>query len=391
MSQRTSVSRLVASPTTVGKLASPSRPTLSKTSTAAKRVSINPNPVTIPATADQTPIHTTTTTTSTTAATTVKGTIPVADTADPKKVKNVIVSVASPVATEHSYANNDKGNPQNATGKTDSSTDTSSSTSSESSSSEDSDTEDLQHVLNAAAMAASQLSGTAGKKKKGRPRKSTPQHHSTTSPVASTPKSASSSAETNGDSKNRKRGRGCGSCPGCLRDDCGKCQYCVDKPKFGGPGRKKQRCSLRVCSNFVSHRAQKPSGGCLNPSVLQVAAPGVKNSTHTPEAAMLASTGAQIAAASVHALATPTRPVKEIKQSAITPSAPPPPPAPAPSPVKKQTKTVATQPPLPSSSSAVTPTPPSAPQPKSSQVERCVSLCILTSLCLLENFRSSQV
>ena len=50
----------------------------------------------------------------------------------------------------------------------------------------------------------------------------------------------------------RKRGRGCGNCPGCLRDDCGTCAYCKDKPKFGGPGKKKQRCSLRVCSNFVS-------------------------------------------------------------------------------------------------------------------------------------------
>ena len=50
----------------------------------------------------------------------------------------------------------------------------------------------------------------------------------------------------------RRRGRGCGGCPGCTRDDCGKCNYCKDKTKFGGPGRKKQRCSLRICSNFVS-------------------------------------------------------------------------------------------------------------------------------------------
>ena len=49
----------------------------------------------------------------------------------------------------------------------------------------------------------------------------------------------------------KKRGRGCGACPGCLRDDCGKCSYCLDKTKFGGPGKKKQRCSLRLCSNFV--------------------------------------------------------------------------------------------------------------------------------------------
>ena len=50
----------------------------------------------------------------------------------------------------------------------------------------------------------------------------------------------------------KRRGRGCGGCPGCLRDDCGVCNYCKDKTKFGGPGRKKQRCALRVCSNFVS-------------------------------------------------------------------------------------------------------------------------------------------
>ena len=50
----------------------------------------------------------------------------------------------------------------------------------------------------------------------------------------------------------KRRGRGCGGCPGCLQEDCGKCNYCKDKTKFGGPGRKKQRCALRVCANFVS-------------------------------------------------------------------------------------------------------------------------------------------
>ena len=50
----------------------------------------------------------------------------------------------------------------------------------------------------------------------------------------------------------KRRGRGCGGCMGCMRDDCGKCNYCKDKTKFGGPGKKKQRCLLRVCSNFVS-------------------------------------------------------------------------------------------------------------------------------------------
>lgn len=42
-----------------------------------------------------------------------------------------------------------------------------------------------------------------------------------------------------------KRG-GC-ECAGCVQDDCGKCKYCTDMKKFGGPGRKKQRCVLRQC------------------------------------------------------------------------------------------------------------------------------------------------
>ena len=53
----------------------------------------------------------------------------------------------------------------------------------------------------------------------------------------------------------RKRGARCGNCPGCVREDCGKCDFCKDKPKFGGPGKKKQRCKLRTCSNFQHKKA----------------------------------------------------------------------------------------------------------------------------------------
>ena len=42
----------------------------------------------------------------------------------------------------------------------------------------------------------------------------------------------------------RKR---CGLCKGCNSDDCGTCLYCQDKPKFGGPGKKKQCCEQRKC------------------------------------------------------------------------------------------------------------------------------------------------
>ncbi|EOD06215.1 hypothetical protein EMIHUDRAFT_446541 [Emiliania huxleyi CCMP1516] len=39
----------------------------------------------------------------------------------------------------------------------------------------------------------------------------------------------------------------CGTCDGCKRADCGRCPNCKDKPKFGGPGVKKQACQYRGC------------------------------------------------------------------------------------------------------------------------------------------------
>ncbi|XP_062419964.1 methyl-CpG-binding domain protein 1b isoform X5 [Pungitius pungitius] len=47
--------------------------------------------------------------------------------------------------------------------------------------------------------------------------------------------------------KKRKR-RSCGECKACLcRKDCGTCDFCVDKPKFGGSNKKRQKCRLRQC------------------------------------------------------------------------------------------------------------------------------------------------
>ena len=51
-----------------------------------------------------------------------------------------------------------------------------------------------------------------------------------------------------------KRGKGCGECEPCNREDCGKCVHCLDKVKYGGPGKRKQKCSLRVCVNMISKR-----------------------------------------------------------------------------------------------------------------------------------------
>ena len=41
----------------------------------------------------------------------------------------------------------------------------------------------------------------------------------------------------------KMRSARCGQCRGCNSGDCGKCINCVDKPKFGGPGCRKQACT----------------------------------------------------------------------------------------------------------------------------------------------------
>ena len=51
-------------------------------------------------------------------------------------------------------------------------------------------------------------------------------------------------------SGSRRRIR-CGDCEGCLNNvDCQQCTYCLDKPKYGGPGRLKQCCLHRRCKNL---------------------------------------------------------------------------------------------------------------------------------------------
>ncbi|XP_053908200.1 methyl-CpG-binding domain protein 1 isoform X2 [Cuculus canorus] len=46
----------------------------------------------------------------------------------------------------------------------------------------------------------------------------------------------------------RRRLRRCGACVACLRPgDCGRCDFCRDKAKFGGRNRKRQKCRWRQC------------------------------------------------------------------------------------------------------------------------------------------------
>ena len=39
----------------------------------------------------------------------------------------------------------------------------------------------------------------------------------------------------------------CGQCYECAQEDCGTCASCMDKLKFGGPGKRKQACLKRRC------------------------------------------------------------------------------------------------------------------------------------------------
>lgn len=58
------------------------------------------------------------------------------------------------------------------------------------------------------------------------------------------------------------------ACDGCKKDNCGKCKFCLDMPRFGGPGKKK-RCESRKCTSkhyctdlFLSqiHYLHSPTG-----------------------------------------------------------------------------------------------------------------------------------
>merc|ERR1719477_471383 len=49
--------------------------------------------------------------------------------------------------------------------------------------------------------------------------------------------------------RRKKMGMRCGKCAQCNMSDCGKCKMCKNKVKFGGDGRMKQACSLKICNN----------------------------------------------------------------------------------------------------------------------------------------------
>jgi F-box/leucine-rich repeat protein 10/11 len=56
-------------------------------------------------------------------------------------------------------------------------------------------------------------------------------------------KSSSSSAP----SHLKKERVPCNICQACISPDCGRCHFCMDMPRFGGAGKLRQPCQLRLC------------------------------------------------------------------------------------------------------------------------------------------------
>jgi len=49
----------------------------------------------------------------------------------------------------------------------------------------------------------------------------------------------------------------CGRCTGCRRPHCGQCRFCVDMRRFGGEGKLRKSCTLRVCEQKKKMQKKK--------------------------------------------------------------------------------------------------------------------------------------
>ncbi|XP_012931413.1 methyl-CpG-binding domain protein 1 isoform X14 [Heterocephalus glaber] len=105
------------------------------------------------------------------------------------------------------------------------------------------------------------LRGKRGRRRGGSDSKMVAQRHSQAQalpppPAPEPPKPAELQPYTN-----RRQNRKCGACAACLRRmDCGRCDFCCDKPKFGGSNQKRQKCRWRQCLQFAMKRLLPSTG-----------------------------------------------------------------------------------------------------------------------------------
>ncbi|XP_023570677.1 methyl-CpG-binding domain protein 1 isoform X19 [Octodon degus] len=105
------------------------------------------------------------------------------------------------------------------------------------------------------------LRGKRGRRRGGSESKMVAQRHSQaqalpTPPATEPPEPAELQPYTN-----RRQNRKCGACAACLRRmDCGHCDFCCDKPKFGGSNQKRQKCRWRQCLQFAMKRLLPSTG-----------------------------------------------------------------------------------------------------------------------------------
>ena len=60
----------------------------------------------------------------------------------------------------------------------------------------------------------------------------------------------------------------CYQCKACTNKDCMNCKWCLDKKKYGGPGRLNKRCITRRCTNTrivaTNIRNENDTNGSIN-------------------------------------------------------------------------------------------------------------------------------
>lgn len=81
-------------------------------------------------------------------------------------------------------------------------------------------------------------------------------------PPPTGPKTPSTLAATVAAGKSFETTERCGTCSACLREDCGQCEGCVCKQKYGGDGSSKKQCVYRGCQ-AISEINLKVGGGCF--------------------------------------------------------------------------------------------------------------------------------